>query len=404
MLIGSSARAATITAASCRVNDVNAAIDLSSNDDTVVIPNGTCSWESGIVISGIHLRGESEGGVTITHDSPDEVLITISENGSGYTEVSQLHFAGGSAGDVYSIIVYYGGKPALIHNNHWTGVISGIRFASLHGVVWSNTMDTQTLSVDDTASLQFLSQKIEDLEDAGWLQPSTEGTLDQDGEQNLYIEDNTIRYVCCGTFDPDDNARMVLRHNTFDNSGMASHGADTSWFGVRHVEVYDNQFIFTNYGECDGSRTMNLPWFIFIRGGTWVITNNAMPDLSSCSYGDKSGVTATVMNLQRDEGLYACWGAGDTSNETYPAPHQFGQGADGSKQVLDPSYIWGNTGSDSGSATGRYSIQDYGSGGCPDPVQSVVDYIREDRDVILNQTKPGWAPYTYPHPLRASHP
>jgi hypothetical protein len=403
ILTRSSAVANTITAASCDVDDVAAAIDVAATGDTVVVPNGTCSWSSGVSISGIHLRGESAGGVTIIHDFPDGYLVTMFEDPSTNTELSRFSFASGAAGASYTVVVYDGGRPALIHDNQWSGVISGIHIASLHGVVWSNTMDTGTISMA-AADVQFVAQKIEYLEDYGWLQASTEGTLDPDGEQNLYIEDNTITHVGEGTLDPDDNARMVVRHNTFDNSAMASHGADTSWVGVRHVEVYDNEFIFTNFGDCDGSQTMNLPWFIFIRGGTWVITNNVMPDLSSCSYGDKPGILATVMNLQRDDGLYGCWGAGENTDQTYPAPHQFGQGADGSEQILDPTYIWNNVGSDSGSGNGRFSTTDFGSDECPAPVQSVVDYIHVGRDVILDQPKANWAPYPYPHPLRASHP
>jgi hypothetical protein len=383
-----------ITAAALSPSAVQAAINQATNGDVVILPNGSASWTSGVSIDNkaIHLRGASPGGVTIVHNSSGN-LITIAEASAGHVEISHLHFAAG-VGQDYTIVVYAGGRSVLIHDNQWTGIISGIRFTSLHGVVWANTLDTQTLSMD-AANVQFISQKADGLGDESWVRASTMGALDSDGEHNLYVEDNSITHVGEGALDPDDNARMVIRHNVFDNSALASHGPDTSPIGARHVELYDNRFIFTNFGDCDGSRTMNLPYLVFVRGGTWIITNNVMPDLSSCSWGDKSGVLATVMNLQRNAGPYPCWRGG------YPSPHQFGLGANGTAQVLDPAYIWNNTGSASGSTTGRFSMTDYGAGECPVPLSTVADYIHVGRDVLVDAPKPGWTKFAYPHPARS---
>jgi hypothetical protein len=399
VVTGVPAVANTITATGLSPSQVQAAINHAASGDTVVIPNGSATWTSGVSISGkaIHLRGA--GSVTLVHNLPASPLITITEAAAGPVEISHLHFAAGL--NEYTIVVMGGGRPALIHDNQWTGNISGIRFETLHGVVWGNTFDTQDINYLNTGATQFVSQKLEGVPDSVWLGSSTMGTLDSDGEHNLYVEDNSIRLVCCGATDPDDNARMVIRHNTFDNSATASHGADTSSIGARHVELYDNTYIFTDFGDCDGSRTTNLPYLQHIRGGTWVITGNVFPDVSSCAWGDKRGIVATVMNLQRDAGPYACWGDGNHQAQHYPAPHQVGQGANGKQQVLDPVYIWGNSGSVSGSTTGRYSIEDYGPGECRPPLASVTTYIVTGRDVILDRAKPGWTRYQYPHPLRS---
>jgi hypothetical protein len=46
----------------------------------------------------------------------------------------------------------------------------------------------------------------------------------------------------------DDNSRTVVRYNTFNNSAIGSHGQETSPWGVRHYEIYNNDFVFTTSG------------------------------------------------------------------------------------------------------------------------------------------------------------
>ena len=48
--------------------------------------------------------------------------------------------------------------------------------------------------------------------------------------------------------------------------------------------------------------TFPMNWWFFVRGGTYVIYNNALPALQSTDYGTKPDVNMTVMNLQRNAG------------------------------------------------------------------------------------------------------
>jgi hypothetical protein len=69
-----------------------------------------------------------------------------------------------------------------------------------------------------------------------------------------------------------------------------------------------------------------------------------------------------------------------------------GQGFDGTKEITEKFYIWGNTGYTSVGGT------DY-----PDQCGrglTVAQFVQQGRDYELGP-KPGWARYTYPHPLRA---
>ena len=86
------------------------------------------------------------------------------------------------------------------------------------------------------------------------------GTADTTGTANTYVEANTWNNVWLSAFDLGANARVVLRYNTFNNSGGTSHGQDTGPNGVRHYEFYNNTFIFTTTGTDLGERRTLFPF------------------------------------------------------------------------------------------------------------------------------------------------
>jgi len=228
------------------------------------------------------------------------------------------------------------------------------------------------------------------------------GTSDTTGTNNFYVEDSDF-HAWLNATDIDDCGRAVFRRNVFNNAGFGTHGADTSNYGVRHYEIYDNEFVFN--GKSDGT-TFNLNWWFFLRGGTGVIADNIMPDINSGDYGNKAEINATVMNLQRNGGPNGCWGANIAGNQ-YPAPRQVGMGyvtgAAGNDAITykgdsEPLYIWGNS---IAPAVGR---SDFGGTDCASP-DSTANYFVAGRDFIEDGTKkPGYTKYPYPHPQRVSSP
>jgi len=86
-----------------------------------------------------------------------------------------------------------------------------------------------------------------------------------------------------------------------------------------------------------------------------------------------------------------------TSN--WPAPHQIGQRHDGTRQVLDPDYAWGNTGG--GDYNNPTSVEERapGLGACGPRADSVFDYIKLGRDYIVG-VKPGYV--STPTPTRSA--
>ena len=371
-----------IVATSCSRGHVEAAITAAIAGDTVVVPAGTCTWFEGISFSkGIHLRGESPGSVTLVHSAGASYLLEITEDPSHVTEVSALRFLEGSAtADAHVAVYGGGGRPVVIRQSYFEtdgGLLRSIRWASNRGLVWGNEFYSNR---GDDQGIVFVNG-----DDDSWTTPSTMGAGDVTGESNVYVEDNLFREIPLQALDPDGNSRVVIRHNLFDNSGMASHGADTSPDGTRHWEVYDNTFTFTNFGDCDGSQTLNLNYFFYIRGGTGVIADNVIPDIASCAWGDKTELVTTVQNIRRNAGPYPCWVG-------YPAPRQVGQSHDGATPITDPVYIWANSGG------GIHAAVDYNPDECGNG-ETVGDYIQVGRDVVF-APKPGYQKYPYPHPLR----
>jgi hypothetical protein len=232
--------------------------------------------------------------------------------------------------------------------------------------------------------------------DASWAAPPTMGADDTTGRNNLYIEDNVFSNV--GVFDADDGSRIVFRHNVLNDAPMATHGADTSPIGLRHLEIYDNEFHFhadgtwtlfeINGAPVTGQYPLNLNGWSDWRGGTGVITGNAIENIVSQTWGDKSEFRFQIQQADRDAGPDAC------CPEGYPCYHQIGRGMNNG---AEPLYVWGNTGFDP-----VISIENSNYMQCPNnPYASNPDhYIQLGRDYFQGVAKPGWQRYPYPHPLR----
>jgi hypothetical protein len=237
-----------------------------------------------------------------------------------------------------------------------------------------------------------------------WTTVDTLGNRDSNGNRNFYIEDCDFHYFL-NSMNFDSNSRAVARHCTFDNAGIGSHGADTSPTGARHWEVYDNTFILE---PTTNGVVLNVNYWFFIRGGTGVITDNAMPQIISQDWGHKNAVHMIVENIRRSGtsgrypiGPYPC-------RTTYPCPHSPGQGNDGSSQTMlagdftDPIRIWNNTGpvDSSDVAVAQYEPDECGNG------ELAATFTQINRDYFFSTdstaAKPGYVKYTYPHPLRSS--
>jgi hypothetical protein len=99
----------------------------------------------------------------------------------------------------------------------------------------------------------------------------------------------------------------------------------------------------------------------------------------------------------------AYWGMGDDTNPSQlvgcQSPGRFAP--DGTGTVLDPVYIWNNSGTEI-TDPGYVGTQTFNPDNCGNN-QNVTNYPQQNRDYYVKVSKPGWEPYTYPHPLHAAY-
>ena len=350
---------------------------------------------------------ETIPATTINHGTDANTLFTLNESSAGSIELFGIRFTqfGDPAQSNTNGVVINtasNGQPVLIHDCWFSEPDSNhvaILSATNRGVIWNCSFDASPFALSSLAVQHKVAGAT-----TSWTALSTFGAADTAGTSNLYIEDCDFHaYLNCG--DNDDNARMVLRHCVFDNSGFGTHGADTSSWGQRHFEIYDSEFVFNS----TNGDVLNINWWAFVRGGTFVVTDCIMPLIQSQDYGTKSSFNLTVMNLQRNAGPNPCWGVGTTNGALYHSPRQVGfgrvtgSGRDGEGRTNDsvtyvgdsePIYIWNITG-----PAPIISTSDYGGSECSNPDRS-SNYIKSGRDYFYGTAKPNYQKFVYPHPRR----
>lgn len=352
----------------------------------------------------------------IVANSGSSTLFAITEDSTHSVELSGLHIQSGT-GSGPLVDVSGSGKPFLWHDGRVSNP-SGVRIiyissGSNKGVLWNLYWDTGFVSGGSSTIPGYGLKMTHPTDDSPWNETSYMGTADTDGIKNVYVEDCFFSGLQSECFDPDNSARLVIRKCVFDNSGMASHGADTGIIGQRHTQIYRNLWLFNDLG----SDTAAMNYAFYVRGGTGVLVGNVIPDINSSAYPGKSEITLTVQNLQRNAGPNPLWGK-NVSGVQYHAPRQVGFGyvtglgttngithdPPGIYSVeayvgdSEPWYQWNNAGA------GNYAsplIENFATPGAGE--DDVADYIQVGRDWI-NGTKSGWTAYTYPHPLREESP
>lgn len=397
-LSSSEGQAATVNAASCSVAAVQTAINTAANGDTVVIPNGSCTWTSGITTSKqITITGQAKGAVLIAHSAGGGDLFAITTGSSFNTRVSNINFLAGS-GTGHYLDISGSGKPPVIHDNYFRVPDGQLAHSISHGrnggVFHHNTFDSLSANGTESGNLQL---KDTSGTSTSWSTPSTMGMNDTNGTANTYIEDNVFNAITLQAIDIDDNARVVIRHNTFNDSSMTIHGCDTSFNSGRHYEIYDNTFVYhlTPAGGYNYPLNVANGW-IFPRAGTGVIQGNAMDNINSVDWGNKPEVKMMLMSIHRSGPGSGC----GCSGATYPASQQIGRG---NGNALEPLYIWGNSG---------IGLPEFPSKDDFTPDQcgrnyvtyTTANYVQLGRDYFTAIAKPGYTKFTYPHPLTLSGP
>ena len=367
----------TINAASASREHVLAAIAQANAGDTVVVPAGSASWLSGITISGITLRGPGQSA-----GSPCNItagMVTITKHATHVTRLLGFRFTGtlqhftiGGALNARAFVV----DDCRFQN---AGAVMG-RLTTNGGLFSRCTFVAAPAHGSDVFAAN-LGVGSGSAGNASWAAAPSLGTLDTTGETNTYFEDCTWSGFLEVALDIDDGARVVVRHCTLTDSSFVCHGGgsgtsgnDSSSYGNKHFECYDNTF-----DRVSNSVAINK--WCWWRGGGGVFVDNAIDEASSpdgSSYPNKPELRLTV----------SCPGP-------YPLAYQVGQVVQSPENPPSkPLLIYGNTGT--GSSSGNFiAIGANPFGGCGNP----GSYIQAGRDYQTSNTW-GWTKYPYPHPLR----
>lgn len=404
--------------------DVQAAINAAPDNGsaTVQIPNGTYSWSNGITINkSIALAGADATGVTINNQVASGNLISASAGSNGHINIYQLKFVqvannGGGAGFILSASRTESTSfTVLVHDCVFddSQIYNYSVVCNSNGIVFWN----DTFIGSGNYGLGGISMVVNG-DYSYWNTPDYLGAQDSSGLFNTYVEDCTFSECPTACINGDENSRIVIRDNTIQNSTVSGHGQETSPHGAKAFEIYENTFVFNASAPAANS----MQNWIFIRGGTGVIYNNSMDQIPY-----KGSICLNVFSITR--------GMNDGGSQNgsfcplnYPAPRQTGWGwsasssaywgigddtdpsrlvggtspgvfaPDGTGAILDPLYIWGNTGY-YGDAT---FTQTYTPDNCKNN-QTIGAYLQQGRDYYVGVAKPGWSAYTYPHPLHTQY-
>lgn len=404
----------TTNAASASQADVGTAIASASVGDTVQIPAGTATWTSFSIAKSVNIKGAGKTSTVITFGTGN----SITKQSAGVTRFQDMGFtksSGGTASKGCSLSgSWLSAEPIIFEDCRFDVSNSGLFEAYTLGIIFAKCHWYINDSGSENSILKVNYDELSGGSTAGysvsWKTNDSMGTNDTVGKRNVYIEDCYVRYGSAQAFDFDNGSRVVVRGCRFDLGALNSHGLDTSGIGERHWEIYDNQFRFASakseLGVADSSEYANLNWLIWIRGGTGVIYNNAIEDISSGYWGDKPEGKFDIRSAQDGSGAgYGDYGDGrawlSSGSGAYPRQHQIGVNwnsgvGTNSGYFIDPVYIWGNTGTGT-SGGGFLGFANGGAWG------SQTGYFTSGTDYFNGgSAKSGYTAYTYPHPLRST--
>jgi hypothetical protein len=401
MIAGAQAQAATRTAATCNVADVQKAINASKDGDLVLVPAGECTWPANVTLDktvSLKGAGSEEGGTRLIYNGADHSFITVDVgNKTGFMEITGFFFD----------------KPWL-KTMTWQGLIqlSGPvgwkNFRFHHNRVRSYDRDWHILAqshiyaVIDHNLFEGQAGAIitKGRGDADWTSPLVLGTADW-----FFIEDNTFTFDANGNQYPvndmQNGGRIVFRNNTVNNGFFQTHDQMRNGYpSGQAYEIYDNKF----------TTTIQLHKAIELNSGTGVVFNNSITGTWNYGIGLRDYKTAGPKVNNGTLDVKACNGS-DPSDQNVPGNngwrcrYQIGTHGIGASAVTFPLYVWSNTcdGTDGGCNNGAQAAF------TDDTVDSTFSnmptsaHVVSGRDFINNGTtpKPGYTPYAYPHPLTA---
>ena len=373
----------TVNAVSCSQADVQSAVNAASDGNTVIVPNGTCTWGTPVRLfnaKGVTLKCHTVGSCLIDVGGTAVLFDDLTGTNMRFYRITGFTFRNnpGSNYIVWIAAISAGTLTQVrIDHNAFTNLGAGsiaILFghtqaaANYYGVVDHNTLNNPN-------SVTFFH----------WIgKENTTPPPSQFGTgNNMFLEDNTITMTTmtnagAGCTDSWGGAAVVYRHNTSLNCLGASHGVVHAG-GPQNWEIYDNAFRVdagaASQGVNDGYRLFHHQGsgeFIAFNnsftaqagvpknGDPLEMTHYRSAPPSVAGYGDPPG---------RCNGSKAIDGTGPFG---YPCWRQ--PGRDFAKN-MKPMYAWNNRWSDTG---GKIDLLVANPWGTTNP--TVQNHIQAGRD------------------------
>jgi len=337
-----------VPASSCNAGDINLAIGMATDGQTVVVPSGECELTTSVSVpksKGITIQGAGIGSTIITDSVSGTGAIVLNvANGNALSRVTAMTIiqtgvmkdtltgsvqvtASADAENAFRVDHIY------FANNVSRGIGVRNQQHELTGVIDHNTFDSPT-EADGGNSQSVAVMGANPQQSAGFARPYEPGS-----SKYIFFEDNLVTRPVPhdGVVEGYGGARFVVRFNAINGATQGTHGADSgNYRGTHSFEVYRNTF-----GPCDDcARTITM------RSGAWMIFDNVIDS----NHGDFH-----LRNL-RSGGSYngGVWGFCNGSNPVdgndgpsgYPCLDQVGHiftvATDGTNTLVG-AYAWGNT-------------------------------------------------------------
>jgi hypothetical protein len=389
-----------VHAASCAQTDVQDAVDAAGDGDFVLVPAGHCTWTTPVAATpAVEIDGK---GITIQGAGVGQTVITDA-TGSSWRQTP--FWVEGLEGHPFRITGFtFTGQPSaqgviMVRGTCKSFRIDHCRFDGINGR--SIMISGHSYGVIDHCEfIQPYGQGVwvGDLRgdpsgSTSWGEPMSYGTADA-----VFIEDSTFIWGSGGdgAVDCADGGRYVFRHNVLEGIGPGNHGMDSRPRSCLQMEIYDNAFNLASHSVYRAIQS---------RGGSAVVFNNTihgdvdtyrvpigLSSYRSCCYAGAACTPGSAPSHGTCDGTNPLDGNTEPREvyKGWPCKDQIGRG---SQQSSQPFYEWNNTknGSDVDVTVTNNWI------GCTDPQPS--DHVQEGRDYFNDTPRPGYTPYTYPHPL-----
>jgi hypothetical protein len=277
------ADAATIRPASCSRGDVGSAVNSAQNGDTVVIPAGTCTWTTALVIEkAITLQGAGIDVTNIRSAVGSGPVLLWQNVSTGLPRLTGISFFNGNTATGSGGMVQFSHITNLRvdHNKLQTdsegsGVTTS--FACATGVADHNEFITHAFafSINTFGCSQY--------GDGEWAEPANAG-----GGNFMFYETNSFSFPGGWMFNEAHDGwrggRSVFRFNTLRNLNWLTHGTDSTGRerGARFTEIYKNSWRYEVPASVAGTYFGTA---ITFRGGNGIAFDNAVTNVNASFHG-----------------------------------------------------------------------------------------------------------------------